>query len=108
MDVEAGEMELYSGGNFAGAYNTAAGRPPAGGVSRIVLNALPNFTGVGTFTLVGGTLVMNNDIDPALQLIGGTVVLGPSFQNGGAINNLVMQGGILAVRIPGYRQSPPS
>ena len=38
---------------------------------------------------------MNNDIDPALQLTGGTVLLGPAFQNGGKINNLVINGATL-------------
>ena len=39
---------------------------------------------------------MNNDIAPALQLTGGTVVLGPAFQNGGAITNLILNGATLS------------
>ena len=38
---------------------------------------------------------MTNDIDPALQLTGGNILLGPTFQNAGAINNLTLQGATL-------------
>ena len=99
VDAEAGTIDLTSGGTFAGAYNAAAGATIAfaGGSNTLnTLAGLPNFTGLGSFLFSGGTLVMNNDIDPALQLTGGTVLLGPDFQNGGKINNLVINGSTLA------------
>jgi choice-of-anchor C domain-containing protein len=97
VDAEAGTIQLDGGGSFAGSYNTAAGAAIAFGGGTNVLNSLPNFTGLGQFTFNGGTLVMNNDIDPALQLLsGGNIVLGPAFQNAGAINNLTLQGATLS------------
>jgi len=96
VDAEAGTIYLESGGTFAGAYNSEAGASIAfdGGINTLV--GLPNFTGLGSFLFNGGTLLMPNDIDPALQLTGGTVVLGPAFQNGGAISHLVINGSTLA------------
>jgi len=99
VDAEVGTIELGSGGAFAGAYYADAGATIAftGGTNTLnTLAGLPNFTGLGSFQFGGGTLIMSNDIDPALQLTGGTVVLGPAFQNGGAINNLVINGSTLA------------
>ena len=98
VEAEAGTLYLESGGTFAGAYNAAAGAAIAfaGGSNTLnTLAGLPNFTGLGSFLFSGGTLFMNNDIDPALQLTGGTVLLGTNFQNGGMINNLAIHGSML-------------
>ncbi|MGA2541554.1 MAG: Ig-like domain-containing protein, partial [Verrucomicrobiota bacterium] len=96
VDAEAGTIYLESGGTFLGAYNSEAGATIAFGGGTNTLVGLPNFTGLGSFLFDGGTLLLTNDIDPALQLTGGTVVLGPAFQNGGAISHLVINGSTLA------------
>jgi hypothetical protein len=95
VDAEAGTIELFGGGTFAGAYNAEAGATVAFSGGSNILGTLPNFTGLGRFQFNGGTLVMTNDIDPALQLTAGSVVLGPLFQGNGTINNLVLAGATL-------------
>jgi Bacterial Ig domain/Protein of unknown function (DUF642) len=95
VDAEAGTITLNAGGSFAGNFNTAAGATINFGGGTNVLFSLPNFTGLGTFLFSGGTLVMNNDIDPALQLTGGSIILGPAFQNNGSISSLTLQGATL-------------
>ena len=43
------------------------------------------------FQFTGGTLTLLNDAIPNLQMLGGTLVLGPAFQ-GGSITNLTLTG----------------
>ena len=47
---------MTSGGTFAGGYNTGAGASILFGGGTNLLNALPNFTGQGSFNFDGGTL----------------------------------------------------
>src|SRR2546423_7789396 len=46
--------------------------------------------------MTGGNITLLNDVPGNLQLAGGTVLLGPAFQNGGAITNLTLQGSSLS------------
>jgi hypothetical protein len=50
------------------------------------------FGGAGTNRFVNGTLMLPNNILPGLLLVGGDVELGSSFQQGGAITNLTLDG----------------
>jgi hypothetical protein len=53
------------------------------------------FTGGGTLKMTEGTLTLNNNILNGLSLAGGTVLLSPTFQNGGSITNLTLNGATL-------------
>ena len=96
VDAEAGLLYINDGGNLSGTYNAAAGTAIYFNSGTFSLGVLPNFTGTGTFEFNGGTLNIANNPAPALQLVGGTVVLGPVFQDAGAITNLTIAGSTLA------------
>ena len=95
VDVETGTLYIDSGGTLSGTYNAAAGADLYFGGGSFSLGVLPAFTGAGAFEFVGGTLNIAATVAPALQLVGGTVVLGAGFQNVGAITNLTLAGSTL-------------
>lgn len=96
VDVGEGSFYFNSGGTLAGAYNADAGTALYFNGGTFNLGAQPVFTGAGAFYFNGGTLNIANNPAPALELTGGTVVLGPVFQNAGAITNLTLSGSILS------------
>ncbi|HAV62641.1 MAG TPA: hypothetical protein DCY13_09775, partial [Verrucomicrobiales bacterium] len=53
------------------------------------------FGGAGSSQFSGGTLTLNTNILAGLRHTGGTVVLGPQFQQAGAITNLTLDGSTL-------------
>ncbi len=59
------------------------------------MDAPPGITGSGLCEFSGGTLTLNQTIAPNLRLAGGNVVLGPAFQDNGAITNLALSGSTL-------------
>jgi len=91
VSVLQGTLSLQDGGVIEGAFSAATGailNLSGGGFS--YANA-PTLSGAGTLEFTGGNLTLVNDIIPNLQLLGGTLSLGPSFQ-GGAVTNLSLAG----------------
>src|SRR5208282_3426983 len=89
----SGALNFADGGTIGGTFYAAAGKTidfsggnftSAGGV----------ISGPGTIQLNGGSLTLQNDIVPNLELTGGTVNLGAGFQ-GGTITNFTLAGATL-------------
>ena len=95
VDAEVGTVQFNDGGTLMGTYNAAPGTLIAFNGGTFTLGVLPNLTGAGTIEFTGGTLNIANNPAPALQMVGGTVVLGPVFQKAGAITNLTLAGSTL-------------
>lgn len=91
-----GTLEFYSGGILSGTFT-------AGTSNAIVSFAQGGFTnsspalvnGPGTVELTGGTLTLLANSISNLLLAGGTVYLGPAFEQSGAITNLTISGATL-------------
>ena len=92
VDVEAGTFYINAGGTLSGSYNSAAGAVLNFSGGTFALGALPVVTGSGAVQLTGGTLNIANVPIPQMNLAGGTIVLGPVFENAGAITNLTLNG----------------
>jgi hypothetical protein len=97
IDAQIGTLR-FSGGTsnmLGGSFTTSAGATvdfsggtyfDAGGVA----------SGAGTSMFSGATLNLQTNIIPGMLLTGGTVLVGPSFQNAGAITTLTLDGATLA------------
>jgi len=93
VEVQTGTLEFNNsfGSLLGGTFTTAAG-------ANVLLNggtyteAGGSFGGAGTNRFISGTLTLPNNILPGLLLVGGDVIPGPSFQQGGAITNLTLDG----------------
>ncbi len=96
VDAESGAIALEYGGTPSGTYNAAAGAAVDFASGTFTLGSFPTITGSGAVQLTGGTMNVASDIPPGLRFSGGTFTLGPSFQNGGAINNLTNSGATLS------------
>jgi subtilase family serine protease len=96
LEVQSGQLQFFGGGSLAGQLTTAAGAilDLVGGAWMQAGPAVPVVGGAGVARVSGGTLTLLNDI-PNLQLAGGTVILQPTFQDGGSITNLVLEGATL-------------
>src|SRR4029077_18772569 len=103
MNEEAGAgpstINAYAG-VLEGAYNAAAGTVLqfGGGTvgTPLVVAPLVVLNGPGQFKFNSGYLLLTADELPNLELTGGTLELGPAFQQGGAITNLALDGISLA------------
>src|ERR1051326_7540168 len=97
VDSQSGTLRF--GGNTN---NTLAGSFSASAGATVDLNGGPYFdaggvaSGAGINRFSGTTLNLRTNIIPGLLLAGGTVVLGPLFQNAGAITNLTLDGATLS------------
>jgi hypothetical protein len=95
VEVLQGTLNLGNGGTVEGSFSAAAGAAivfSEGSFS----SAMPAvITGPGASRFTGGALTLLSDIVPNLPLVGGTVVLGNSFQGAGAITNLTLAGSTL-------------
>lgn len=97
VDAETGTINFEDGGQIGGAYNTAGDAQIQFNDGAFTPAASPSFTGTGNVQLNGnGSLMLLSDQIPGLPLSGGTVTLGPAFQNNGAITNLTIQGATLS------------
>jgi hypothetical protein len=96
VDVGSGALHLGGGGVFTGAFVAESGAGVVLSSGSFLAGDGYSFAGPGSNSFTGGTLVLSNDYNPALSLQGGTVTLGPGFQNSGAISNLTLSGSILA------------
>jgi hypothetical protein len=94
VDVESGTLAFVSSGTIDGQFYAAAGATIVFNGNFATGNALL-LNGPGAFQFNGGTLTLMKDVIPNLQMLGGTLLLGPAFQ-GGSITNLTLTGIILA------------
>jgi hypothetical protein len=85
-----GVLSFYGGGLLAGDFDTAAGATSDFGGGSFTINALPAISGPGLCEFTGTTLTLNSNVPSGLVLAGGNLVLGPGFQNHGAITNLTV------------------
>jgi hypothetical protein len=91
VDAETGSFVFDGGGVLNGGYHAAAGAAITIGSGSYTNNGGAQFTGAGSFQIMGGTLTLLDNLVPGLQLLGGTLLLGPAFQ-GGSITNLALAG----------------
>jgi hypothetical protein len=91
-----GAVSFVGGGVLLGSMTAAssAANDLAGGVFDYGVGA--TFAGPGYNSFTGDSLLLSNDVSTNLVLAGGTVTLGPAFQNAGAITNLTLNGSTLA------------
>jgi len=87
-----GTINFGGGGPIAGSYGTAAGAIINFDSGSFTVGALPIITGSGLCEFTGATLTLNSNYPPGLVLVGGNLVLGPNFQNHGAVTNLTVGG----------------
>ena len=96
VDVQSGTLRFAGGTNntLGGSFTASAGAAldlnsgtyyDAGGVA----------SGAGFNRFNGTTLILRTNIIPGFLHTGGSVVLGPNFQNAGAITNLTLDGSTL-------------
>ena len=90
VDAESGTLSLSGGGTIDGQFYAASGAAVTFD-GTFTSGAAPLLGGPGVFQFTGGTLTLLNDAIPNLQMLGGTLVLGPAFQ-GGSITNLTLTG----------------
>ncbi len=94
VEADIGTITFNSGGQIDGKYQ-AFGNGTINFAAGTFTAINPFFSGTGTNKFTGTTLVLANNVFPGLQLLGGTVNVGPTFQ-GGSITNLVLPGIALA------------
>jgi hypothetical protein len=95
VDAQTGTISFNSGGTIAGQFNAAASATINFANGSYTGGAAPQLTGAGAFQFNGATLTLSNNVIPNLQMLGGTLALGPAFQ-GGSITNLTLPGTSLA------------
>ncbi|HEV7926591.1 MAG TPA: Ig-like domain-containing protein, partial [Verrucomicrobiae bacterium] len=95
VDAEIGSINFNNGGTLAGTYSAEVAGAIHFNGGTFTLGVLPAFTGSGAFELTAGTLDVAITVPPVLQLLGGTVVPGPLFQDAGIITNLTLAGSTL-------------
>ncbi|MGA2176288.1 MAG: immunoglobulin domain-containing protein [Verrucomicrobiota bacterium] len=89
-------LNLSGGGTLDGSFTAAAGANINFSDGSFDYGANPVFGGNGAVSLTGGGLTLTNTVSPNLALAGGSLFLGPAFQNGGAITNLTLSGSALS------------
>jgi hypothetical protein len=95
VDAETGTLSFQGGGTIDGLFHAAAGATIAFNGGSYTGGNAPQFTGAGAFKFNSGTLTLLNNVIPSLQMLGGTLIVGPAFQ-GGSITNLTLAGISLA------------
>ncbi len=91
----AGMLSFNAGGVLAGDYDVATNTIIYFASGNFTMGALPVITGTGLCEFTGSTLTLKEDVSPDLTLAGGSLILGPAFQNLGAITNLTLKGSTL-------------
>ncbi|HEV7927594.1 MAG TPA: hypothetical protein VGR14_19740, partial [Verrucomicrobiae bacterium] len=91
----AGTLSFNGGGVLAGAYDVATNAIIDFSAGNFTMSVPPVVTGAGLFEFTGSTLMLTEDVLSNLALAGGSLVLGPGFQNLGAITNLTLKGSAL-------------
>ncbi len=96
VDTQIGTLHFSGGTN-----NTLGGSFTASSGATLDLSGGTYFdaggtaSGAGINQFSGTTLILQTNIIPGLLLVGGNVVLGPNFQNAGAITSLTLDGSTL-------------
>ncbi len=80
---------------MSGGYDTASGATIEFSSGSFNMGVPPLISGSGLCELIGGVLTLTENVPPKLLLAGGSVVLGPAFQNFGGITNLTLSGSTL-------------
>ena len=94
VDAESGTIQFSYGGNIEGNYNTAAGATIQFVSGTYNETGPVSVTGSGLCRQNGATVILNDRITKFI-LASGNVVLSPTFQGGGTIQNLQLDGATL-------------
>ena len=89
-------LSFNGGGSITGIYGTAAGATIDFSVGSFTMGVPPTITGLGICEFTGTTLTLTQNWPTNLVLAGGSLILGPAFQNSGGITNLTLSGVTLA------------
>jgi hypothetical protein len=88
FQCEANAAFTFTGGGVVtGSYLAAAGGAMYFQAGSFTMTPPYFLTGAGTYQVNGGTITLNTNLIPNLQLDGGTIMTGSNFQ-GGVITNL--------------------
>jgi hypothetical protein len=94
VDAQSGTIHFTGGGNVGGTYNTASGAFIEFNIGNYTETGTPSVTGLGTTRLYGGTVTLNDRI-AKFVLVAGNVLLSPTFEGSGTIQNLQVDGATL-------------
>ena len=96
VDTQIGTLRFGGGvSNALGGSFTASSGATMDMSSGTSYDAGGNASGAGINQFSGTTLNLRTNIIPGLLLVGGSIVLGPSFQNAGVVTNLTLDGATL-------------
>jgi hypothetical protein len=87
-----GNLNFFGGGPLSGGYGVAAGATIDLAIGSYTMHVPPVISGLGLFEFTGTTLTLPQNVPSNLVLESGSLVLGPEFQNHGAISNLTLNG----------------
>ncbi len=102
VDVQSGTLRCDGGAQLDGTFIAAASTVMAFNGGTFLYVPANRYAGSGQYQLTGGTLQGLDDYVPNLQLLGGTVVLSPTYQTNGAIVRLDLNGATLGGRATGW------
>ena len=91
----AGALNFAGNSTISGSFDVAAGATIEFTSGKLVVDAPPQISGSGLFEFIAGTLTLNETVPANLLLAGGSLILGPAFQNHGSITNLTLSGSTL-------------
>ena len=91
-----GLLTFNEGGTLTGTYDTAAGATIDFAGGNFTMGVPPTIAGLGICEFTGATLTLLQNAPTNLVLAGGTLYLGPAFQNAGGITNLTLSGSTLS------------
>ena len=89
------QLSFNAGGNLMGTYYTAAGATTEFAGGNFTMGVPPVISGPGLCEFGGATLTLLENVPANLLLASGNLILGPAFQNNGAITNLTLSGSTL-------------
>ena len=95
IDVQSGSIHLNGGGNIGGTYNTASGAIIEFDAGTFTETGIVTVTGAGICRQNGATVRLNDRITKFV-LFSGNVLLSPTFETTGTIQNLQLDGAFLA------------
>ena len=91
VEGQSGTLQLANGGSLRGAWVAETGAALHLGAGIFTAGTGCSWSGAGACRLTGGTLVLEGEVVPTLEIAGGALVLAPSFQ-GGTIRTLALSG----------------
>ena len=96
VEVQSGVVRFDRGTQLDGFFLAALGATIQFNTGTFNYTPLTRLTGAGLYQLTGGTLQGLLDYLPNLQLVGGSVLLAPTYQTNGTIARLDLNGSTLA------------